>query len=136
MKDFRKLFEISWEVCNQNGGIYTVIRSKMPSVTEYFGQNYYAIGPFTSKSRGEFEYEDLPDDAVGEVIREMWAEGFDIHYGTWLNLALSFLTTQVKILPILNTTYGEKQVWILEVYLHWPMTWYHLDMRYMYSLKN
>ena len=84
MKDFRKLFEISWEVCNQNGGIYTVIRSKMPSVTEYFGQNYYAIGPFTSKSRGEFEYEDLPDDPVGEVIREMWAEGFDVHYGTWL----------------------------------------------------
>ena len=28
------LFEIAWEVCNQVGGIYTVIRSKVPSVIE------------------------------------------------------------------------------------------------------
>ena len=29
-----KLFEIAWEVCNQVGGIYTVIRSKVPSVID------------------------------------------------------------------------------------------------------
>ena len=61
-KDSRKLFEISWEVCNQMGGIYTVLRSKMPSVSEYFSVNYHAIGPYSDKARAEFEYNDLPDD--------------------------------------------------------------------------
>jgi len=28
------LFEVSWEVCNQEGGIYTVLRSKVPSVIQ------------------------------------------------------------------------------------------------------
>lgn len=83
-KDSRKLFEIAWEVCNQVGGIYTVLRSKMPSVSEYFTDNYHAIGPFSEKARAEFEYNDLPDDEVGQTIREMWDEGFDVHYGTWL----------------------------------------------------
>ena len=71
-KDSRKLFEISWEVCNQMGGIYTVLRSKMPSVSEYFSANYHAIGPYSDKARAEFEYTDLPDDEVGRTIREMW----------------------------------------------------------------
>ena len=83
-KDSRKLFEVSWEVCNQMGGIYTVLRSKMPSVSEYFSKNYHAIGPYTEKARAEFEYADLPDDEIGQTIREMWNEGFDVHYGTWL----------------------------------------------------
>ena len=28
------LTEVAWEVCNQVGGIYTVIRSKVPSMME------------------------------------------------------------------------------------------------------
>ena len=41
------LFEIAWEVCNQVGGIYTVIRSKVPSVIEKWGkENYFLIGPY------------------------------------------------------------------------------------------
>lgn len=83
-KGHRKLFEIAWEVCNQVGGIYTVLRSKMPSVSEYYSPHYHAIGPFSEKARAEFEYNDLPDDEVGRTIREMWDEGFDVHYGTWL----------------------------------------------------
>ena len=40
------LFEIAWEVCNQVGGIYTVIRSKVPTVIEQWGKdNYFLIGP-------------------------------------------------------------------------------------------
>ena len=41
------LFEVAWEVCNQVGGIYTVIRSKVPSVIEKWGkENYCLIGPY------------------------------------------------------------------------------------------
>ena len=34
------LVEVAWEVCNQVGGIYTVIRSKAPAMAEH------ANGPF------------------------------------------------------------------------------------------
>ena len=30
------LFEVSWEVCNKVGGIYTVIRSKLPEATRIY----------------------------------------------------------------------------------------------------
>ena len=30
------LLEVAWEVCNQVGGIYTVIRSKVPAAKEIF----------------------------------------------------------------------------------------------------
>ncbi len=39
------LVEIAWEVCNQVGGIYTVIRSKVPCIKESWGENYCLIGP-------------------------------------------------------------------------------------------
>jgi len=35
------LFEVSWEVCNQVGGIYQVIRSKAPLMTQRWGDQYY-----------------------------------------------------------------------------------------------
>jgi glycogen synthase len=45
------LFEVAWEVCNQVGGIYTVIRSKVPSVIQKCGkENYFLLGPYIEKS--------------------------------------------------------------------------------------
>ena len=35
------LFEISWEVCNKVGGIYTVIVSKLAEVVKVFGRAHY-----------------------------------------------------------------------------------------------
>ncbi|MBU1965263.1 MAG: hypothetical protein KKD24_05545, partial [Proteobacteria bacterium] len=39
------LFEVSWEVCNKVGGIYTVITSKIPEATKLYGGNYILLGP-------------------------------------------------------------------------------------------
>ena len=39
MKNNTLLAEIAWEVCNQVGGIYTVIRTKVPAITEKWGEN-------------------------------------------------------------------------------------------------
>ena len=39
------LFEVSWEVCNKVGGIYTVIKSKISEVQKEFGDNYVLVGP-------------------------------------------------------------------------------------------
>jgi len=45
MQESNFLFETAWEVCNQVGGIYTVIRSKVPSVIKRHGDNYAVLGP-------------------------------------------------------------------------------------------
>ena len=33
------LFEVSWEVCNKVGGIYTVVKSKAARMAEAYGSN-------------------------------------------------------------------------------------------------
>lgn len=51
------LFEVSWEVCNKVGGIYTVITSKAREAVKAYGDNYYFLGP-DLKSNLEFEETD------------------------------------------------------------------------------
>lgn len=80
------LFEVAWEVCNQLGGIYTVIRSKVPSVVDRWpNKNYILIGPFLSDNVLA-EFDDITDekDAIGAVVASMRKKGYDIRYGHWL----------------------------------------------------
>ena len=50
------LAEIAWEVCNQVGGIYTVIQTKVQSMMEQWGDCYCLIGPYFQKTAAaEFE---------------------------------------------------------------------------------
>ena len=78
------LCEISWEVCNQVGGIYTVIRSKAPVMMEYWDSRYLLIGPYEpGTAQGEFE--ELPPEGVyGQAVQRMREAGLDAHYGRWL----------------------------------------------------
>ncbi|NJN26729.1 MAG: glycosyltransferase [Cyclobacteriaceae bacterium] len=79
------LTEIAWEACNQVGGIYTVLRSKVPTIVEKFGGNYCLIGPYVSTSVST-EFEEIkeiegPFSRAAAKMREM---GFDARYGKWL----------------------------------------------------
>ena len=38
------LIELGWEVCNQIGGIYTVLRSKSPEMVKEWGDAYCLVG--------------------------------------------------------------------------------------------
>lgn len=79
------LFECSWEVCNQMGGIYTVIRSKLPAVTEKWQSNYCLIGPLVSDVVNvELEEITETDSLIGRSVAEMRNMGFEVRYGTWL----------------------------------------------------
>lgn len=79
------LVEVAWEVCNQLGGIYTVIRSKAPTMMDVWGENYCLIGPYThSRMPAEFEATDNYDDPIGQTVLKMREWGFDLHYGYWL----------------------------------------------------
>jgi glycogen(starch) synthase len=80
------LFECAWEVCNQVGGIYTVIRSKIPAIVQKWNKdNYFLLGPyFENQAASVFDpIEDLTDP-VGYAVHTMRQNGFDVHYGRWL----------------------------------------------------
>ncbi|TAH26283.1 MAG: glycosyltransferase [Cytophagales bacterium] len=79
------LAEIAWEVCNQVGGIYTVIRSKIPSIKSRWGENYFLIGPYLhTKTPAEFEPSFDYNNPIGRAVEEFRKIGVEVHYGTWL----------------------------------------------------
>ena len=80
------LVEVAWETCNQVGGIYTVIRTKVPSMVEKWGEDYLLLGPYFPQTAAA-EFEALPvteDTAVERAILAMRAKGLQVHYGNWL----------------------------------------------------
>ena len=46
------LFEISWEVCNKVGGIYTVVSTKARTISDIEGMNAIYVGPDLWKKKG------------------------------------------------------------------------------------
>lgn len=80
------LFESAWEVCNQVGGIYTVIRSKVPSVIQKWGkENYCLIGPyFQEQADAHFDTATDYSSPIGKAVLKMQERGFDVHYGQWI----------------------------------------------------
>lgn len=79
------LTEIAWEACNQVGGIYTVLRSKAPTMVNKFGDNYCLIGPYIhSNVATEFEEIKDNDDQFSKAVGKMRELGFEAYYGKWL----------------------------------------------------
>jgi len=77
------IFEISWEICNKVGGIYTVISSKARATEEKYGDNYVVIGPDVWK-----ETTDNPDfiedpGLLKEWKAAAWDEGLKVRTGRW-----------------------------------------------------
>ena len=78
------LLEISWEVCNKVGGIYTVVTSKSAKMTEFYQGSYYMVGPyFAAKAMGEFQ-EELANEFLKESFEELKKMGIICHFGKWL----------------------------------------------------
>lgn len=74
------LFEVSWEVCNKVGGIYTVLRSKLKEVSKNLGNNYIMVGPLLDQNR-HFLEEGGP---FCDVIKSQLAnKNFDCRVGRW-----------------------------------------------------
>jgi len=78
------LFEIAWETCNKLGGIYTVLRSKAPVMTERWGNRYCLIGPYNHQSAAvEFDPA-TPSGAIAEAVNQLNDQGIKTHFGRWL----------------------------------------------------
>lgn len=77
-------FEVSWEVCNKVGGIFTVVQSKALQTMAHYDGNYYLVGPyFLKKAFGIFE-EKLAPECCKAVCEQLKSEGIECHFGTWL----------------------------------------------------
>ncbi|MCD4789250.1 MAG: alpha-glucan family phosphorylase [Bacteroidales bacterium] len=77
------LFEISWEVCNKVGGIYTVLSSKVQTMIDGLENNYIFIGPDVWK-----ETVKNPDFIEDKSLFREWhksaeKEGLRIRTGRW-----------------------------------------------------
>ena len=74
------LFEVSWEVCNKVGGIYTVIVSKLADVVKEFGDNYCLIGPLFERNEGFIEES---SDEVLNIKHKLENRGIHCKIGRW-----------------------------------------------------
>lgn len=77
------LFEVSWEVCNKVGGIYTVLTSKCKESLTRFGEHYLFIGPDIWR-----EDHDNPDFIEDNTLFLGWKEqafaaGMKFRTGRW-----------------------------------------------------
>lgn len=78
------LFECGWEVCWQLGGIYTVLRTKVPAMLEKWGERYFLIGPY-NPSTAALEFEERPAEGfVAAALDKLRDAGIPCHYGRWL----------------------------------------------------
>lgn len=78
------LFELSTEVCHQVGGIYQVIKSKAPVMTERWGDRYALIGCYDQASAA-VEFESIePVGWWARLLGRMAGAGFTVHHGRWL----------------------------------------------------
>ena len=79
------IVEVAWEVCNQVGGIYTVIRSKAPSMVQHANGPYCMVGPYLSRNiQAELEPLDDQEDIFGQAASILRKKGYDVHYAEWL----------------------------------------------------
>ncbi len=78
------LVEVAWEVVNQLGGIYTVMRSKVPAMMKRWNTRYCLVGPYDPKT-AEVEFEEhTPTGPFGQAVKLFREWGFDAKFGYWL----------------------------------------------------
>ena len=75
------LFECGWEVCWQLGGIYTVLRTKVPAMLERWGERYFFIGPY-NPSTAALEFEERPAEGfIRRTLDKLRDAGIPCHFG-------------------------------------------------------
>uniref|UniRef100_A0A5S6QHT1 Glycogen [starch] synthase n=1 Tax=Trichuris muris TaxID=70415 RepID=A0A5S6QHT1_TRIMR len=84
-RENRFVFEISWEVANKVGGIYTVLRTKAAISTEELGEQYCMIGPYNEGMvRLEVETLEPETSSMRSTLDSMRAQGVKVIFGRWL----------------------------------------------------
>src|SRR5262245_9862877 len=75
------LFEAAWEVCNQLGGIYQVLRSKAPRMSARWRNRYCLVGPYI-ELKAELDFEPRrPAGWMAGVVSTLADQGITAHHG-------------------------------------------------------
>ena len=95
------LFEVSWEVCNKVGGIYTVIATKALHLKAQLGRHHILIGPDVWMHRAS-----NPDFIEDPMLFRSWKvqaaeEGLRIRVGRW-NIPGKPIAILVDFKPLLQ----------------------------------
>ena len=81
MKRNYTVIEISYEVANKIGGIYTVLVSKIGEMERNI-RDYYLMGPYyKDKSKAEFEEIEVPKNLAKIFSKIKKGYGIKCHYG-------------------------------------------------------
>lgn len=96
------IFEISWEVCNKVGGIYTVLSSRAKTLQKSFQDKVFFIGPDLHNDEAPFDEDSqlLPD--WKEAARKA---GLTVRIGRW-----NVPGTPVAVLVDFSPLYAEKDM--------------------------
>jgi glycogen synthase len=78
------LFEVSWEVCNKVGGIYTVVKSKADILNRKYNGNYFLIGPYFANNAKIEIQQCVPPIELKQAFDELEGEGIKCFFGKWL----------------------------------------------------
>ena len=111
------IFEVSWEICNKVGGIYTVISTKARTLSETFHDNVIMIGPDVwreATNYTEFTEEDSLFRSWKEVAKK---QGLKIRVGRW-NIPGKPITILVDYTPL----FAKKDEILANLWIK-----YHLD---------
>ncbi len=77
------VIEVSYEVANKVGGIYTVLATKAETMAER-NENYITIGPYYEKNAA-VDFEETDPGELGDVFDKLKREyGIICRYGKWL----------------------------------------------------
>ena len=74
------LFEVSWEVCNKVGGIYSVVSSKALQAAEHFGEDLYLLGP---DLKNNTEFEETDEHQWDSLRRVLASKDLKCRLGRW-----------------------------------------------------
>ncbi len=105
------LFEVSWEVCHQVGGIYQVLRSKAHAMGVRWDDRYFLVGPLV---HGVSELEIEPEPLTGwiaDVVDQFAADGHATMTGRWL------VTGRPRVI-LLDPTLSPERLEVLRHRLH------------------
>lgn len=106
------LFEISWEVCHQVGGIYTVIKSKASRIYDLYKENYFLIGPYyEEEALIKFEGKPIPKEFT-RIFDELKRDNVICHFGEWTIEGIKINTILIDFSKYLkNANKIKSQLW-------------------------
>ena len=83
-QEIKLLFEVSWEVCNKIGGIYTVLSSKAKTLKDQFKDKLIFIGPDVWSDENPSPYFVEMNTPLRKIAEKaLMPEGVDVRTGRW-----------------------------------------------------